>query len=435
MQTDARRIGILAGGGSLPREIAACVTSRGHSVAIVGIDGEADADFSGYPFTRANWAQIGRILRAFRDAGTQDLVIAGRVKRPDLLSLKPDFGFFRAIAEITGILATGGDDDVLRAVVRFFETKGLRVIGVAEAAPELVIGPGALGGAAVTEGIGGDIRIGFDVVRALGAHDIGQAVVVTEGRVEAIEAAEGTDGMLTRLARQRGPTAATRRGVLVKRPKPGQELRVDLPAIGPGTVRLAAAAGLAGIAVEEGQVVTVERRALVEESRQSGIFVAGMADDMASPAKSARRAAPSFAVPGKRTARPRALADAARGSEALASLAPLSASAGAVVAGRHVLAIETGEGLGAMLERAAGLRQWGGHRWMRRRGVVVLAHASDLERAIVDLAVAAGLEGIAVVQGDAVTDRFGAAARAADEAGLFVAIVSGVTASPGLEAS
>lgn len=423
MQDRKRAIGILAGGGSLPREIADLAAGRGHAVSIVAIEGEADQEFGPYPVTVANWGQVGLMLRALAAAGAEDLVLVGKVRRPDLTQLRPDLGFFRALAEILGIFASGGDDGVLRAVVRFFENKGLRVIGVAEAAPELVIGEGPV--QPLTEAHppnGSDIAAGFAVIRTLGRHDIGQAVVISGGRVEAIEAAEGTDGMLARVRDRRQAAAGSRCGVLVKRSKPGQELRVDMPAIGPGTVALAAEAGLAGIAVEAGQVIALDRKGLAAEIARTGLFVVGVRDkDGGAGVPEGAFAAPAtYVAVGPRPIKAKAREDAVRGAKVLESVTASTGSAGLVVSRGYVLAVEAGEGLAAMLARAGGLRQWGAQRWGRRRGVAVVARGPLVDRDAIAAAAAAGLEGIVVIH-DGGAD-LAELAVAAGRAGLFLAV-------------
>ena len=246
-----RRLGILAGGGGLPREIAESAAARGLPVSIVAIDGEADANFGSHKVTVVNWGQIGAMLRALKQERVTDLVIVGRVHRPELGRLKPDLGFFRYLPKIMKIVAAGGDDSVLRRVVRFFEEQGLTVIGPGDAAPALVVGEGSMGAEAASPADRADIAKGLELVCALGRFDIGQGVIVTNGRIEAIEGAEGTDRMLARAAKQRRSVGeGTHGGVLVKRTKPGQDIRVDMPTIGPATVEGARAAGLNGIAVE-----------------------------------------------------------------------------------------------------------------------------------------------------------------------------------------
>src|SRR5688572_30191148 len=181
MNGDRRRLGILAGGGILPREIADSATRAGRLVSIVAIEGEADADFGPHPVTRVNWGQIGAMIRALKSGGTTDIVIVGHVRRPELSAIKPDLGFFRQLPRIVRIVASGGDDSVLRRVVRFFERQGLTIVAPSEAAPQLVIGEGAIGASRSSETNERDVKLGLALIRALGAYDIGQSVIVSEG--------------------------------------------------------------------------------------------------------------------------------------------------------------------------------------------------------------------------------------------------------------
>jgi len=394
-----RVVGILAGGGSLPREIAAHVAASGGAVHIVAIDGEWDDDRSGLPVTRVGWAQIGAMVRTLRGAGVTELVIAGSVRRPDLGALKPDLGFYLNLPAIARIVAGGGDDSVLSRVVRFFERKGFKVVSPVAVAPSLLIGEGPLGAVRATSSDMTDIARGFDVVRALGPFDLGQAVVVADGRLEAIEGVENTDAMLARLALQRRASEGgigRRHGVLVKRPKPGQEMRVDMPAIGPRTVARALDAGLRGIAVLAGGAIALERGELVRSADAGGLFVKGAVDrglPVGLPAKH-----PAFVAVGRLAPGPRQLAAAARGAALLDALRPFRASGAAVVDRGHVLAVECGEGVAALIARAGNLRQWGRRRWGRRSAVAVVSEAvtSDLA-SVVAAAAAAHLAGVAVV--------------------------------------
>ena len=170
------------------------------------------------------------------------------------------------------------------------ETHGLTVVGVGDVARELLVAEGALTRREPSPEDAASIEKGFALIAALGRYDIGQGTIVTDGRIEAIEGAEGTDRMLKRVAEARGISdRRQRRGVLVKRPKPGQDLRVDLPAIGPNTVRNADAAGLAGIAVMAGHVLAAERSEMIEIADQCGLFIAGIETAATTPAI-ARRA-------------------------------------------------------------------------------------------------------------------------------------------------
>lgn len=415
------RIGILAGGGSLPLEIAHSLAARGVPPFLVLIDGEADADFSGLDTTRANWGQIGRMIRSLQQAGCTRLVLAGRVSRPDLGRIKPDLGLVRALPTVLRLISAGGDDRVLRAVIGYLERHRLRVIGPGEAAPELLAPAGVLGAVTPDAAAETDIVLGLAVVGTLGAFDVGQAVVVSGGRIEAIEGAEGTDAMLERVIAARS-AAPARGGVLVKRAKPGQELRVDLPAIGPATITRAAAARLAGIAVEAGRTLLLDRREIAARADAATLFVT--ARDVA-PA-----AAPTHAPATRLSALDGAglpamlQRDAMKGIGVLTELAPCVASGGVVVVRGHVLGIETGEGIAALLRRASGLRQWGLRRWRQRDGMLVLPDAASLT---IDemTAAAAGLAGIAVIAQNDDRGRLEALAAAARSRRLVLAVAAG----------
>ncbi len=405
MSGTARVVGIVAGGGSLPREIAEHVTAGGGTVHIVSIIGEGDRDLSDFPLTRVGWAQIGGMVRALRNAGVTEMVIVGSVRRPDLGAIKPDLGFFLNLPAIARIVATTGDDGVLSGVVRFFESKGFKVVSPIEVLPSLLVGDGPLGKMQAEANEMVDIARGFDVVRALGPFDVGQAVVVTDGRIDAIEGAENTDAMLARLALQRRQPeggVGRRRGVLVKRPKPRQEMRVDMPAIGPGTVVRALEAGLRGVAVLAKGAIALDRAELVRSADAGGLFVQGALDRGASIAAEPFAFAQPFVKVGAKAAGPRQIADAARGAALLHALKPFRDSGGIVIDRGHVLCIECGEGIAPLIARSGSLRQWGRRRWARRSAVAVVSEAVAADLAsVISAAAAAHLAGIAVIGRDA----------------------------------
>lgn len=393
-------VGILAGGGSLPRELAERVTARGGAVHIVAIEGEADAGLRGFPMTLVGWGQIGAMLGALKSAGCEKLVIVGSVRRPDLSALRPDFGLFRSLPAILRIIAAGGDDSVLSRVVRFFEEQGFKVVSPAALVPELLVGEGPLGHVAASAADAVDVALGFEVVRALGPYDVGQAVVVAKGRLEAVEGVAGTDAMLARVAaaRRGGAQGGKPSGVLVKRPKPGQELRIDLPAIGPGTIARAVDAGLAGIAVLAGGALAAERAELVRRADEGHLFVQGFRDrDGAGAGRASGPEHWRFAALGRLRPNARQRADAAKGAGLLAALAAFGASRSAIVDRGHVLAVESGEGSADLIAGAGTLRQWGRRRWARRSGVAVLSDPSDLQPSLVSAAAATGLAALALV--------------------------------------
>jgi UDP-2,3-diacylglucosamine hydrolase len=274
-------LGIIAGRGSLPCVLAETASARGLPFHIVGIHGEAEDEIERFPHTWVKWGEVGKMFYTLEENGCADIVIIGGVNRPDFSNVRLDSGALKTLPFILS-LSKGGDDHVLSRVVRFFEQKGYRVHGVGDVAPELLAEEGVIGSKTPSPEDDDDIELALRVIDALGRLDVGQAAVVAKGYVIAVEAAEGTDAMLTRcieLRETRRTGRPGRAGVLVKAPKPGQEERVDLPTIGPNTVLKSAAAGLAGIAVAAGHVLIAERDATIAAADQNGLFLLGVTLD------------------------------------------------------------------------------------------------------------------------------------------------------------
>lgn len=269
-------LGILAGGGSLPGRVAAAARAGGRPVFVVGLDGFAEpAVLAPYPHAFARLGAAGRILQLLRERGCGELVIVGPVRRPSLFDLRPDAEGARILARI-GRAAFAGDDGLLAALVQVLGEEGFRVVGAHEILAEVLAPAGLLTRAAPDAQAMSDLARGIQVVRALGAADVGQACVVQQGIVLAVEAVEGTDAMLERCGAVARPGPG---GLLVKLAKPGQDRRADLPTIGPRTVRAAAAAGLRGIAFEARGTMLTDRRAMVETAEECGLFLLGVEPD------------------------------------------------------------------------------------------------------------------------------------------------------------
>ena len=265
-------MGIVAGGGPLPGQVAAAAQSAGRKVFIVGMEGFADPRvLAPYPHCFLRITAAGRILAALRAHGCRDLVMVGPVGRPSFLHLRPDAEGARILARL-GRAVFKGDDGLLAAVIRIMEEEGFHVMGAHEVLREILAPAGVLTRIAPDAQAMADIARGVSVVTALGAVDVGQACVVQQGLVLAVEAIEGTDAMIER-------TTALRRdgvgGVLVKLTKPNQDRRADLPTIGPRTVRKAAGAGLRGLAFEAGSTILAEREALIAEADAASLFLFG----------------------------------------------------------------------------------------------------------------------------------------------------------------
>ena len=272
-------IGLIAAGGALPFAVADSLVARGISPVFFALRGVCDpvqvARF------RHHWisiGQLGRLSNLLQAENCRDLVFIGALVRPALSEIRLDWKTFRAMPSVLKAFR-GGDDHLLSSVGRILEKDGFRMIGIKDAAPDLLMPLGCLTRAAPNEGASADIARGRDVLRALSPFDIGQACIVIDGHVLGVEDIEGTDGLLARVARLRAEgriRAKPARGVLVKAPKSGQDLRFDLPTLGPRTVDGAAAAQLAGIAIVAGHTIVAEPQVMVEAADAAGLFVTGL---------------------------------------------------------------------------------------------------------------------------------------------------------------
>jgi hypothetical protein len=272
-------LGLIAGGGELPRAIAHAVREAGREVFVVPLTGSFSEDWiKDFPHEFHSPGEPGRIIKALKGAGAEEVLLAGRVDRPKFSELKLDAKGMTLLPKAVAA-ARKGDDALLRFIVGICEDDGLRAVSVAEAAPALVAGEGVLGRIAPNDEHKSDIEKAFRIVHALGALDVGQAAAVCDGLALAVEAAEGTDAMLARIGSLRESlrgSPAQKCGVLVKALKPTQDAKTDMPVVGVQTVKNAAAAFLAGIALEAGVALILDKRAVAAEADRLGLFVIGM---------------------------------------------------------------------------------------------------------------------------------------------------------------
>jgi len=271
------RLGLIAGGGALPVSVAARCEAEGRPVFLVRLTGFADPHLARYPGMDAGLAEIGKVLSALRKAGCTAVCFAGTVSRPDFRTLKPDL---KGATLLPGIIAaaTKGDDALLRKILSVFEAEGYAIEGADDILGGETLQGGALGTVRPTPSQMHDLKKALYIAEKAGELDIGQGAVVCDGLVLAVEAQEGTDAMLARVASLpadvRG-SGAEPKGVLGKAPKPIQDLRVDMPVIGARTVEMAAAAGLAGIGGMAGKLILIDRAGLIETADRLGLFVWG----------------------------------------------------------------------------------------------------------------------------------------------------------------
>lgn len=266
------KLGILAGGGVLPIRLMQACIEAGRPYFVIAIENQTDPDsLDDHPHTWVRLGAVGKAIDVLKNENVEELVMIGPVRRPSLIALRPDAWLAKRIVK-TGFMSLG-DDGLLSNLIAELEAEGFRVIGPEVVLTELVASEGVYGSITPDEIAVADIDRGFNVARGLGSFDVGQAVVVQQGLVLAVEAIEGTDAMLSRAGElhREGPG-----GILVKVKKPDQEQRVDLPTIGVNTVEKAAAAGLRGIAIQAGHAFIVDREEVVRLSDQKGLFITGI---------------------------------------------------------------------------------------------------------------------------------------------------------------
>jgi DUF1009 family protein len=276
---NASPVGLIAGGGVLPFALADSLLARGRSPVFIGLKGFCDAKrIVNYRHHWFSVGQFGSIMKALREEGCSDITFIGNLVRPGFKDLRLDWLALRILPQILKGLR-GGDNHTLLATARVFEDGGFRVLGVRDLAPDLLMPSGCLTRTQPDATSLADAAKGREALRAISSFDVGQAAVVIDGHVVSVEDIEGTDALLARIKRLREAgrlRAKPGRGVLVKAPKQGQDLRLDLPALGPQTIQGIAAAGLAGIAVVAGHSVVAEPQAMIEAADSAGIFIVGL---------------------------------------------------------------------------------------------------------------------------------------------------------------
>lgn len=265
------KLGIVAGGGAIPGILVQTCRQSGRDFALAALKGHCDPALTeGVPHRWVRLGALGSAVRYLHSKDVRELVIVGSVVRPTVLGSAPDIYSLRFYLGVRGWRL--GDGRLLNALIAMLEsTEGFAVVGADAVEPDLLARPGPLGRGMPDAEASADIAMGCRGALALGAADRGQSVVVRAGGIIGREGRDGTDALLARCRNAPGTG-----GVLVKLPKPLQDRRIDLPTIGVGTVMGAAEAGLAGIAVEAGGALIVDRKAVAEAADRAGLFVVGL---------------------------------------------------------------------------------------------------------------------------------------------------------------
>lgn len=268
------KLGIIAGAGDLPRNLMQACVQTGRPYFVLALADSAEVEtlsMAGKNGAAVRIGAIGKAIGLLRNAGCEELVLAGKVQRPKITALRPDLKGTKLLARVGAQLITG-DNALLSGIVEFLEEEGFRVVGADEVVRDLLAPEGMIGNVYPDKRAQADIQFGARIARGIGALDIGQAVIVQNQLVIGVEAIEGTDRLIERCANLK---LEERGGVLVKVKKPQQDARVDLPTIGVATIERVGAAGLAGIAVEAGATLIINRREVIRRADALGIFVVG----------------------------------------------------------------------------------------------------------------------------------------------------------------
>ena len=270
--SEQKKLGMIAGGGMMPVEIIKHCHQTGREIFVIGIEPYSnEEELKDAPHIFAKFGEVGKMLKAFEKNNVHDIVLAGGIKRPSFKELIPDWEGAKLMAKLA--IKKMSDDNLFRFVMDEIERYGYKVVGIEEVVPQMMFSEGLYGKVKPSTEDMDDIRRGITVAKALGAVDVGQAVVVQEGMVLAVEAIEGTDMVLSRAATVKKQGKAP---VMVKVLKPGQDMRVDLPAIGLQTIEQLKKYGIKGIAVEAGGILLIEREAVIKMADESNIFIIGM---------------------------------------------------------------------------------------------------------------------------------------------------------------
>jgi DUF1009 family protein len=269
-------LGLIAGSGRLPFEVAEAAQERGLGLAVVAIEGNTDPRIdatTGGPLVWIAPGELGRLIDFLKGAGVTEAVLAGAVAKPELLRdparLRPDERALKLLARLSDL----GDDAILRAVAGEIESEGIEIVSSVQHLADRMTPEGALIPGLEAEECESDLELGLRVAKTLGVHDVGQTVVVKGGTVVAVEALEGTDATLRRAAELAGPGT-----VAVKAAKPRQDLRFDVPVIGPRTVELAGECGVIAIGLEAGRTLVLDARRTIPLAREAGVALIGLRD-------------------------------------------------------------------------------------------------------------------------------------------------------------
>ena len=266
-------IGIVAAAGEMPIDVAQALIKQGKEVFIIALKGVATADFSPYKHHVYHIGKLGKIISTFKKEHCHQIILVGKMTRPPLSALKPDLRGVKVFAKVM----SSNDDTALRIFQSEFAKDGITFLDIGKVMPELYAEKGLLCGQAPNEEVQSSINLGIDILRATGSFDLGQGCVVQSRRILALEGAEGTDGLLERVAALIDESGAET--VFVKMLKASQDPALDPPGFGVETVHNAVAAGIKTIALQADAVVMINKEATLKEAKALGLSIVGFTLD------------------------------------------------------------------------------------------------------------------------------------------------------------
>jgi len=271
------KVGLIAGDGSFPLEVAKSISQKNKEIFIIAIKGSASKDIERYPHLWIRIGQIGKAIRALKENNCKELILIGGVKKPNVWLLRPDFGALKLFFKLI-ILPIKGDASILKTLLNFLEKDNkFKVVGAEKYISYLLMSKGLIAGEKINEQTNVDIDIAVENCKSIGSKDIGQACVVVNGKIIASEDSSGTDKMLRGIISKE--IRFNNEGVLVKLAKPIQDRRVDLPAIGMQTIKLAKEIGLCGIAIEEKSSFISNKERVIKFANKNNIFIFGLSNE------------------------------------------------------------------------------------------------------------------------------------------------------------
>ena len=271
------KVGLIAGDGSFPLEVAKSISQKNKEIFIIAIKGSASKDIERYPHLWIRIGQIGKAIRALKENNCKELILIGGVKKPNVWLLRPDFGALKLFFKLI-ILPIKGDASILKTLLNFLEKDNkFKVVGAEKYISYLLMSKGLIAGEKINEQANIDIDIAVENCKNIGSKDIGQACVVVNGQIIASEDSLGTDKMLRGIISKE--IRFHNEGVLVKLAKPIQDRRVDLPAIGMQTIKLAKEIGLCGIAIEEKSSFISNKERVIKFAKKNNIFIFGLSNE------------------------------------------------------------------------------------------------------------------------------------------------------------